>query len=239
MKAKKSLLSKQIKNDLLNLINSAGYKGSERLPCETELATSLNVSRSTLRNSLFELESEGIIERIKGAGTFLKKTRPLIKIRLNNLFKLSDLMKGTAYSLKTTSIKIENARANDHIASILAIKKNEEIIIFERVRSLNDIPAVYSIDRVPKSLLPPQYTLEDIGNSLSGFLGVHIASSKAKIAPVKATNKLCEALQVPPNTLCLGLEEITYDSKDLCIDYSHEYYLNHLFVFEFERTKSD
>ncbi len=237
MQSKKSLLSSQIKNDLINIIKNGGFHAKDKLPTETEFALTLHVSRSTIRAALDILESEGLIKRVKGSGTFLNKTKPVIDLRLDKLFKLSEIIAQAGVQLKTTSLKVESAKAEPRVAAKLGILENEEIILFERVRSIDEYPAVYSIDRVPKSLLPSQYTLENMGDSLSEFLGVHIASSKAKIAPMKAAAKVCVAMQEPPNTLCLMLEEMTYDLEGTCIDYSHEYYLAHLFNFEIIREK--
>ena len=237
MKDRKSLLSAQIKIDLLNIFHAGAFKAEDKLPTETELAAALHVSRSTIRAALEALASCAVIKRIKGSGTFLLKPKPVIDLDLNDLFKLSDVIEDAGYRMKTISLKVESAKAERQRALILNIKENEEIILFERVRSLADEPAVYSIDTVPKSLLPSRYTLENMGNSLSEFLGVHIADAKARIFPVKANAKVSEALRVPPNTLCLMLEEITYDTRGTPIDYSHEYYLSHLFHFDINRVK--
>jgi len=237
MKDKKALLSSRIKNDLLSIINRKGYKTDERLPAESEFASFLNVSRATLRMAFSELESQGIIKRIKGCGTFLLKPTQPIDLRIDNLFKLSDIMKKTDLCLKTASLKVESSKADANIAKRLAIRELEEVIIFERIRSIDDEPAVYSIDIVPKSILPPHYTIENMGDSLSEFLGVIISNSKATVTPLKATANVSEALKVAPDTLCLMLEEITYDVMGSPIDYSHEYYLSHMFNFKIERKR--
>ncbi len=59
------LLGRQIK---------AGYwRQGERLPTEAELAHKLDVAVGTLRKALAVLEKQGILERIQGSGTYVKK----------------------------------------------------------------------------------------------------------------------------------------------------------------------
>jgi GntR family transcriptional regulator len=59
------LLGRQIK---------AGYwRQGERLPTESELATKLDVAVGTLRKALAVLEEQGILQRIQGSGTYLRK----------------------------------------------------------------------------------------------------------------------------------------------------------------------
>ncbi|WP_297816036.1 GntR family transcriptional regulator [uncultured Lactobacillus sp.] len=57
---------------LKELITSGEYKPNDQLPKEYDLANSYNVSRITVRTALQELENEGLIYRIQGAGTFVK-----------------------------------------------------------------------------------------------------------------------------------------------------------------------
>ena len=49
-----------------------GASPGERLPPERELAGKLGVSRGELRKALSALESEGVVERHVGRGTFLR-----------------------------------------------------------------------------------------------------------------------------------------------------------------------
>jgi GntR family transcriptional regulator len=59
------LLARQIK---------AGYwRQNERLPTEAELAERLHVAVGTLRKSLALLSEQGVLERIQGSGTYVKK----------------------------------------------------------------------------------------------------------------------------------------------------------------------
>lgn len=46
------------------------------LPSENQLATTFGVSRMTARKALVELETEGLVERIRGKGTYVKKPDP-------------------------------------------------------------------------------------------------------------------------------------------------------------------
>ena len=56
-------------------IRNGPYPPQSRLPAERELSSSLNISRSTLRNALAMLEADGEIWRHVGQGTFVGKRR--------------------------------------------------------------------------------------------------------------------------------------------------------------------
>ena len=50
-------------------------EGSNRLPTEKEISSSYGVSRQTVRNALEMLESEGLIERRQGSGSYIKDVK--------------------------------------------------------------------------------------------------------------------------------------------------------------------
>ena len=56
---------------LIEVIEVSGLKAGDRLPPETELAASLGVSRSSIREALTSWQRMGIVVRNKGAGTRL------------------------------------------------------------------------------------------------------------------------------------------------------------------------
>lgn len=58
---------------LRSMISQQQYRIGQRLPPERELAETLNVSRTVVREALIMLEIEGLIEVKRGAGIFLLK----------------------------------------------------------------------------------------------------------------------------------------------------------------------
>jgi GntR family transcriptional regulator len=65
----------QIKDNLLDLLDKKKIKPGDKLPNEHELAEQYNVSRPTIRQAILDLEIEGLIERMKGRGTFIKEKK--------------------------------------------------------------------------------------------------------------------------------------------------------------------
>ena len=58
----------------------------DRIPSETDLAESLGVSRTTIRDALSRLENEGVIYRKQGSGTFVNRPGLRIKSRLEEIW---------------------------------------------------------------------------------------------------------------------------------------------------------
>lgn len=70
-------LYSQIKTIMLQSIASGEYKVGEKIPSELELAKQYGVSRITTKQALNELMQEGIVDRVAGKGTFVRRTVPL------------------------------------------------------------------------------------------------------------------------------------------------------------------
>lgn len=62
-------LSAELAAHLERLITTGQLAPGERLPSERDLAASMNVSRASLRQAMFELESKNLIERKRGSGS--------------------------------------------------------------------------------------------------------------------------------------------------------------------------
>lgn len=58
---------------LRNWISGSGLSRGDRMPPERTLCETLGVSRAELRKALLVLETEGILDRNVGRGTFLAK----------------------------------------------------------------------------------------------------------------------------------------------------------------------
>jgi len=67
-------LSDKIANDILTMITIENkYAPGEQLPNELELSEELNISRTTLREAIRILVTNGILEIKRGRGTFVKE----------------------------------------------------------------------------------------------------------------------------------------------------------------------
>ncbi len=61
----------RVRDQLYGEIHSGHFSPGQALPTEARLAEMLGMSRQTVRQALAQLEDEGIIERVRGRGTFV------------------------------------------------------------------------------------------------------------------------------------------------------------------------
>ncbi len=71
-KIQKQTLSDAVVGELGRLIKNGLLKTGDKLPCQSELAARLGVSRNTLREALHSLTLAGILDQRQGSGTFVR-----------------------------------------------------------------------------------------------------------------------------------------------------------------------
>lgn len=75
----------QIKQNILDDIHSGRLERGDKLPSEREMCEIYSVSRATVRQAIFDLVSEGILETFPGKGTFVKQATPLDRNQTKNV----------------------------------------------------------------------------------------------------------------------------------------------------------
>ncbi|MCG8633276.1 MAG: GntR family transcriptional regulator [Desulfobacterales bacterium] len=88
----------QLAEILQDRIRSGTYGPGEMIPSETGLARQYGIGRPTVRQAMNILVQKGLIQRKRGAGTFVKKPSPRV-----DLFSLA----GTSQAFETRGIPIE------------------------------------------------------------------------------------------------------------------------------------
>jgi GntR family transcriptional repressor for pyruvate dehydrogenase complex len=118
------------------------WKPGEKLPSENELASSLGVSRVSIREGLQRLVTLGLLETRHGEGTFVKEITP--DMYLNSLFPLLVLEHTSVFHV------LEYRRSMDTGAAALAVPRatEEDIAELERIvgvmKDCRDDPALFA-----------------------------------------------------------------------------------------------
>src|SRR5690349_6186365 len=117
-------------------IDSDQLKPGDPVSSERELAREHGVSLMTARHALAILEREGIVERRRGAGTFVAPPR----IHFNKLMSYTEQMgsRGLAPNSKIVTAKI--IEDEEEIAARLNLPVGSQMIKIERVRHTAEEP---------------------------------------------------------------------------------------------------
>lgn len=236
------LLWEQVYNYLKERLLEGHFPPGHKLPAESDLAKSLNVSRVSLREALQRLELEGYIERKRGVGTFVIDRNPAhVEAGIEKLISMSAIIRSRGYVPGTKETVIYAESATEDIASRLGINIGDPITVIDRVRTINGKPVFVDSNKFPSAYFPVTTPAESIGESLFSYvenkLGLYISHSVARLLPALAGETLAEKLEVAAGTLLIKLDQVHYLKDNSPIWYSVLQYRESEFSWYIVRTR--
>jgi GntR family transcriptional regulator len=223
-------LASAVRDEIRARIEAGSWRPGHRLPPEPALASSLGVSRSTLREGLKLLSEDGWLSRAPGSGTYVTY-RPRLRNDLVENFGVSEMIESMGMQPGTDSLHVYDGVASPPEAEKLGLAEGAYVKIVERVRTADGTPVIFSRDLVPPALLGGRAdVLDRLGQGtlytlLESELGVVVTRGLASIKPAKADRWLASQLGVPTGTLLLYLAQVDYDESGRAVLMSHEHHL--------------
>ncbi|MGH3040470.1 MAG: GntR family transcriptional regulator [Gaiellaceae bacterium] len=226
---RRRFLRVSVRERLVGLIAGGRWRPGERLPSEPKLARDLGVSRATLRDALRSLEEDGFVTREHGAGTFVT-FRPRLRNNLDVNFGVTQLIRAHGLEPGVASLSVSTELPDDECAADLAIGRDEEIAVLERVRTADGEPVAFTRDFLPVAILGRADLLEGLGNEslyelLERELGIVIEHGVARFRPLVASERVAGLLDQLEGALLLFLHQVDYDEEGRPVLISHEYHL--------------
>lgn len=236
------LLSTQIMRHILEEMQTGVYRSLDRLPPEVEIAETLGVSRTVVRDSLAMLEREGFVSRKHGLGTIINRHVLEAKTRVDLEKEFFEMVRDVGYEPSVQILKIEESAASDEDRLLFEEDEDGEVIRISRVVYADEMPAIYCVDTISKSLIvDPDYTREDLQENIFEFMeqfcstGVYM--DLTEMQAINADAELARILDVSKGTAILYLNEHGYDFKGKLILHSKEYYRDGIFHHTILRKK--
>ena len=229
--------SQRLQESLGNIIS--GLKPGDRLPSEPKLAQQLGVSRATLREGMRTFETQGVIRRRQGAGTYVMQPSPVIESGLEVLESIETLAKriGLDVSMGEMRVTLRPAIATEKQA--LELEGENNIIHLARLIQADGRPAAYLIDILPEDIIRPI----ELENAFSGSVldmllkrgTPELISSRCEITAVPASHDIARALQIQRGDVLLCFTAWLYSATGRIIDFSYSYFLPGYFRFHVVR----
>src|SRR2546428_3648232 len=226
----------RVRDELTQRIDRGMLPAGSRLPSESALAVELGVSRATLREALRALESEGLVRRMWGSGTFVADGRRVAN-SLDLNFGVTDAIRaaGMQAGIEQARHWLEPATVSE--ATRLELQPGSDLLVVERVRTADGKPVVLSRDILPARLVAKQPEIADqmltrsIYEVLERELGLVIHHGVASFRPVRADVTVARRLGVPRGELLLAIWQVDYSEDGAPVLPSYEYHLADAFEF--------
>jgi GntR family transcriptional regulator len=226
----------RLQADLAALI--ARTPAGSRLVSEPRLAKELGVSRATLREAMRTFETQGLIRRRQGAGTFVVGKVPVIDAGLEVLESLDTMARRLNLAITVSDLHMEQIEASENHAIGLDVNAGSCLTRIRRVMRADTRPVAYLIDLLPEDVLKLQDLPEGFNGSVLDFLlerGDTLRISRAAISATNATAEVAKALEIQRGDVLLQFISQLYKADGRMIDYSISYFIPGYFNFYVNR----
>jgi GntR family transcriptional regulator len=226
----------RLQADLAKLIERT--PPGQRLLNEPDLAKQMGVSRATLREAMRTFETQGIIRRRQGSGTYVVGKVPVIDAGLEVLESLDTMARRMNLAVSVSDLQVEPMEADKAIAEGLNVDVGTRLTRVRRVILADGRPAAYLVDILPESVLAPEDLPGDFSGSVLDFLIARQDDLNISRAVVSATNApadVAKALEIQRDDVLLVFTAQLYDVKGAVVDYSKSYFIPGYFHFHVNR----
>jgi len=231
----------QLYNYLLEKITNGNLKEGERIPNELDLCAKFNVSRTTIREALRELEINGYIVRGRGQGTFITK-KPVESIALQRVTSIVDEIKEKGIKTKTRILAQNIISPNEIILNKMSLGKNAKVLVIERLMLADSSPLYLTKAYFPYDVfkkIDKKY-LENLSFTkiLSEYFKIIITHRKRILEPDIPDKEIIDILEIKKNekkvvSYLQTFWTFNHNGRDKII-YFEEYFKSSQSIFVFE-----
>lgn len=228
----------QVIDEIKRDIASGKYKEKEKLPSEFQLAKLLGVSRATLREALRILEEDNVVTRRHGVGTFVNP-KPIFSSGIEQLNSVTYMIEQSGKVPGSQYLTTEYLEPTDEERSKFAPKEINMLAKIERVRTADNQPVVFCIDKIPEGLIPLEHVHQEdsLFKLLEDYADKRVSYAVAYIEPISYHDRIYDVLDCDPEQSLLLLKQMHYTDDDEPVLYSANYFRPDMFSFHVLRKR--
>jgi GntR family transcriptional regulator len=222
-----------VEQQIRSLIASGQLDDDGRLPAERELAETLGVSRTTVRQVLDGLEHAGLIHRRRGrtGGTFVTSER--VDLDFGYLAGIPSYLRAQGFRAGAHVVSARMVPADPVTASALQLPGGAIVHDVIRVRLADEIRISLEHARFPVSLFPDlldQQLDDSIYELMAGRYGRKAIKAVERLVAVLADGEQAALLGIAVGDPLMAIERVAYDADEQPLEYSTD-------LFRGDRTR--
>jgi GntR family histidine utilization transcriptional repressor len=208
-------LYQQVKEYILQKINSGTLQPGMRIESETKLVEVLTVSRMTVNRALRELTAEGRLKRTQGKGTFVADKKP--QSALLEIQSIAEEIRNRGGSYSCTVHLLQEEKARPSLASSMKLQPYTTVYHSVIVHKDNNVPIQLGYRYVNPEIAPAFLEQDFTQCTVSDYL--------LSLAPISAVEHVVEALipdqwirdllEINGSEPCLTLHRKTWVNKKI------------------------
>jgi GntR family transcriptional regulator len=230
----------RLQADLAELIDK--LPPGSRLPSEPALAADLGVSRATLREAMRTFETQGLIRRRQGAGTFVVGRPPVMEDGLELLESMLTMARRTNMNVGPGPVNIERLPATEEFAKALDVPLETPLVRVSRTMCVDTRPVAYLVDVLTEEILRPDELTNKFSGSVLDYLlqrGDPLSVSRTEITASNAPASVAKKLELQRGDVLLQFTAQLISASGRIVDYSQSYFVPGHFKFHVVRKVGD
>jgi GntR family transcriptional regulator len=214
----------RIQGSIRERIDGGELRPGDAVTSERELARIHSVSLMTARHALAGLEREGIVERRRGAGTFVAPPR----IHFNKLMSYTEQMSSRGLAPNSKIITSKIVEDEEEIAARLNLPAASRMVKIERVRHTSEEPFALEICYLPADEFPG-LVRAPLGRSslfltLEREYGVEITYADEQVDATAADVRVAQLLEVPRGSPVMRIRQVIHAANGKAVVYVIGFY---------------
>lgn len=193
----------------------------EQFPTDVELTLQYRVSRQTVREALRHLQQEGVIERGRGRGTFVRQRA--VEQQLGMLYSVYRSAEEQGF-LQESVVRFLELRRDATAAAMLGCGSEEPLVYLERIRLVDRRPAVLDCSWLPAHLAAPlleaDFRHTALYRELEERCGLRPDAGWERVLPELPTPEQRQLLGLTARTPAYGIERLACQGH-LAVEWRH------------------
>ena len=228
-------LHRQLRDRIAESLLAQGMRPGMMLPGEHALCQDFRVSRTVVRQALAQLEADGLVERVKGKGTFVARPRTPERLAhtLTGLYEEASARGSVVHSIVR---RLEWVMPERVISEALAVPPGGQVLLLERLRLVDGEPWSLTTTWLPARLADAVLAADLTSGSLYLVLREHGTSAQSGVRSVDAAVAdplLADLLGVRTGDPLLVLRSVSFDQHGEPMEVFSAYHRGDRSRFEF------
>ncbi|WP_317208190.1 GntR family transcriptional regulator [Rhizobium halophilum] len=229
----------QLRDRLADLVREEGLRPGDKLPTEAQLTQRFKISRPVLREAFKLLEQDDIIYVEHGRGRFVSAMSAVQVDRPITVFEsVTEMTRHFGYKPATKVLSISEEVASDLLREKLKLDEQARVIRVERLRMQGSEPIIYSIDYVPRTIIPTKLYDVDWSGSLLNLLEKYKnrpRMSAANVSAVMLPSDVIGRHDLEGFGPALLIAETCFNAAGVAVNYALDYHRGTHFTFSLAR----
>lgn len=215
----------QLKQILKEKIETGEWAPGDLIPSEPELCRMYGVSRTTVRQTMASLVSEGLVVRQQGKGTFV--AGPKIEQELVGFYSFTEDVMRKGLQPRSEILSKGVTAASKAVASKLGLAPGERVVYLTRLRLADEEPIMLETSYLPEKYCQGLDRIDFRGRPLYDVLGqdfgVELTRARETFEAGVADEYEASWLRIWPGAPVMLLERLAYmkgkDGQDTPIEF--------------------